>query len=419
MALASLDISDDNPPAFIPGDWIGKNKIYDSTTLPLYVLQARTDAFAIPEDVQATLLPLPTLPVIDFIDQLLPTKDPPTLLGIKPKEWFSMHGPTHSALEIIRHRPLPHVDVLRSLEEQAGQLWLDGMQSVRDPRYTGGEYFPLWALTFWKEATFVLDAQLEWEASGAWLTSVIRSCSDSNVITELKAARTRLSNLHWNGKISAGLVPATELTQLLGPRWVSGDLVDLMIQNLPTRFGSVTSTGAMVFVAGTSTLVEIQRGSRNKCFGGKKLPLLYRFERGVRAKQYVRMVFPAFINSNHWIVFHVDTKNSILEYAESLRDTGIAPNPNALVKGVQRWLKSSFGRAFTFKGPTMAQNTQPDTHACALFAVGAIAHAVFGQPLLKGSQDIMYERVRWFLTLAPSRDAIHVHVRNTLLVNQV
>ncbi|KAI1793767.1 hypothetical protein LXA43DRAFT_205394 [Ganoderma leucocontextum] len=418
MALASLDISDDNPPAFIAGDWIGKNKIYDSTTLPLYVLQARTDAFAIPEDVQAALLPLPTLPVIDFIDQSLPTKDPPTLLGIKPKEWFSMHGPTHGALEILRHRPLPHVDVLRSLEEQAGQLWLDGMQSVRDPRYTGGEYFPLWVLTFWKEAAFVLDAQLEWEASGAWLTSVIRSCSDSNVIMELKAARTRLSNLPWNGKISAGLVPATELTQLLGPRWVSGDLVDLMIQNLPARFGSVTSTGAMVFVAGTSTMVEIQRGFRNQCFGGKKLPLLHRFERGVRAKQYVRMVFPAFINSNHWIVFHVDTKNLILEYgesidcktltggtnlpiAESLRDTGIAPNPNALVKDVQRWLKSSFGRAFTFKGPTMAQNTQPDTHACALFAVGAIAHAVFGQPL------------------APKRDAVHVHVRNALLVNRV
>ncbi|KAI1793754.1 hypothetical protein LXA43DRAFT_1000352 [Ganoderma leucocontextum] len=309
MALASLDISDDNPPAFIAGDWIGKNKIYDSTTLPLYVLQARTDAFAIPEDVQAALLPLPTLPVIDFIDQSLPTKDPPTLLGIKPKEWFSMHGPTHGALEILRHRPLPHVDVLRSLEEQAGQLWLDGMQS-------SGRKPPSCLMPNWSGRRAVhgshppLEPTLEWEDQRR-----ARPCNRAHTT--------------------------------------------------PARFGSVTSTGAMVFVAGTSTL-------------------LHRFERGVRAKQYVRMVFPAFINSNHWIVFHVDTKNLILPIAESLRDTGIAPNPNA--SRVPQWRRT---------------RSQTPMH------VRYLRLALLHMPCL-GNRF-----------LAPKRDAVHVHVRNALLVNRV
>lgn len=50
----------------------------------------------------------------------------------------------------LLERPLPPLYVLKELDKIASQQWLNGMQSIKDPRYNHGtEYFPLCALTFW------------------------------------------------------------------------------------------------------------------------------------------------------------------------------------------------------------------------------------------------------------------------------
>lgn len=98
--------------------------------------------------------------------------------------------------------------------------------------------------------------------------------------------------------------------------------------------------------------------------------------------------------------------------ADSLARAIQAPSPKDEIKAIQAWLKACFaGSRFTFDGPTMQQAVQPDMDSCGVYAVGAVAHAVFGDPLPTPT-SIVDLRVAWFRELAGGliRQKVSLHV---------
>ncbi len=57
-------------------------------------------------------------------------------------------------------RPIPCDKHLRALEQDFGQMWLDGAQSIIDPRFNDGrERLPLWMVGFWREMANIVRDQ--------------------------------------------------------------------------------------------------------------------------------------------------------------------------------------------------------------------------------------------------------------------
>jgi hypothetical protein len=73
-------------------------------------------------------------------------------------------------------------------------------------------------------------------------------------------------------------------------------------------------------------------------------------------------------------------------------------NQKELMAAVKRWLESQFDGEWTNKGRSLPIGCQLDSYSCAICAINAIAHAVFGDQLWE-QKRASCERATWFTTL--------------------
>jgi hypothetical protein len=71
------------------------------------------------------------------------------------------------------------------------------------------------------------------------------------------------------------------------------------------------------------------------------------------------------------------------------------------MKAVKRWLQSQFNGTWVNKGNSLSIGTQYDGNSCAICAINAIAHAIFGDQLWEQKMAGI-ARAEWFATLVNS-----------------
>lgn len=146
---------------FKPEEWIGKH--IDYTTVPLYVMLARNEYETVPAGFQK-FYPSPSLSIESFSCFPLPTSSY-ALSSYSSSKWFSNEKPvtwTFGELrKLLYSRSLPTLQELERLHQDFGQQWLNGAQSVCDPRVNAGkDRLPLWFWTVWWDMTHYVEVQI-------------------------------------------------------------------------------------------------------------------------------------------------------------------------------------------------------------------------------------------------------------------
>lgn len=284
-----------HPPIFNPNEWIGKGKIFDIKIIPQSVLDAHSATLVIPPT-YLEHIPSPDLSVTDFLKTSLPTRSP-TIVIVKVKHWFS-HDLPDSDVSYLKTRSIPSANFLTELNKAFGQAWLDGAQSLVDPRYNDGkDRLPLWTMTWWRELTAAVCAQSAWRKSEEWLSKVSKT---GEAAVTMAHAQDLFPAVPWkgNGGRSASVL---EFTNLLGTGWITDELIDMMMAHLAHRARAQFHV-KRVFIA-NSRLAEAIKGITPS---GNTPPLLSKCQDQIVTLNYELLLFPAHVHGNHWVAVAID-----------------------------------------------------------------------------------------------------------------
>ncbi|KAJ6613245.1 hypothetical protein B0H10DRAFT_2275035 [Mycena sp. CBHHK59/15] len=262
-SAALLDI-DDCPP-FVPSDWIGVGRTY-SGELPFEVISAKNAVLRIPTDATAHLIPPSTLSVAKFAKLDLPRHSSELAFG-QSQTWFSKDAPTTDTL-LLKNRHIPPRAVLDLLTRKFPHAWLDGVQSISDPRLNdGADRFPLWSLTFWKDMSEIIGQQVTWRRSIRWLEN------EGYRLAENGSCRPH----------DGGFSYASGIRSRVSGQGHGGP---------PRLFG------------GSDRVT----GSKVRSNTKKNSPLLHLYKAEVKEKKKERLYFPANVGDSHWVAGNIDFK---------------------------------------------------------------------------------------------------------------
>ncbi|KAH9835199.1 uncharacterized protein C8Q71DRAFT_858853 [Rhodofomes roseus] len=394
-----VDLTTDDQ-VFNAKDWIGVGKTWPQD-VPGYLQEARSKVFTIPREWSA-IFPEHDLPVLDFVAWSLP----PVSFDIRfthPGTWFTQDV-SNTDVTVLMERSLPSRDYVESLEKASNQAWLNGAQSMHDLRYNDRrERLPLYTLTAWHDLLEIRDAQQSWKSSRSWLAHVRK---DPSLAAGAVEAEKLLLSLSWDKPCSTPprlgartcLTSTRTLNRLLDDKaWISGSLMDAMIEHVNRRLQDKRELAFEVLIASHVVMQQLRRAVSLHDYGQKNVPMLARFEQRVKLDRYERLYLPVFVHNCHWIAVEVNFSQSTIAYGDSLHDM---PAPDAEIEVIQHWLRVRFAwLRFKDLGNSLAHGRQHDKNQCGMCAVNTITHAVFGDKLWEKSRSCL-ERLLWFNKLA-------------------
>ncbi|KAJ3538768.1 hypothetical protein NM688_g6473 [Phlebia brevispora] len=364
---------------FDPSLWINQNKLYPRNP-PLSVAEARN--------------------LTRFLKIWLPAQSEYGL-PYKVDLWFSKEPPITDPA-ILLMRPIPATRTLHLLHAISGQKWFDGCQSICDPRYNGGaERFPLGVVEFWKSLAQIKDQQRGWHETVSWILELVSKPATTDAFNIRHLAlytQSLLSQLPWNAKVKLYNITTTtaDLSRLIGMRSLSDTNLDMILAFLNCTLSSHLNRSRAAAIGSIALMQEMLRGANAKNFSTTHA--LRTLEARVTAKpestRLCDLYVPAFVNSGHWIMVHVDFVEGIIEYGDSLN---LRQQVTRELQAVEAWLYSFLRRKFKLRGNTLPHGNQNDMHSCGLFAVNMVLHALQGTKLLKHA-DVPFQRLRWFTT---------------------
>ena len=310
----------DEPPTFRREEWIGQNKAYSRKDLPYFVIDACTKALAIPSR-EMTKFPAQNISVTDLLKKFLPPRSS-ALITSKPSTWFSKEKP-HSNLDCLVDRPIPSDDFLDKLNDDTGQAWLDGAQSIIDQRFNDGrDRLPLFAVTYWREMSRVVRARTAWMKCERWLGVTPDPRIQNEDMTQVfDDARAFLPGLGWDTPVSAldTRLSTMEFTKLLGSEWISTSLVQMMVDNLCTRVRADPQVASSTIIGGPGFAQTLDHAFLDKkIYSRTTTPLLCRYEQHIKDTNMEHFYFPAHVNTNHWITVYTNFKKQEFSYGECL-----------------------------------------------------------------------------------------------------
>ncbi|KAJ6525333.1 hypothetical protein B0H19DRAFT_1276130 [Mycena capillaripes] len=110
------------------------------------------------------------MPVAEFLTVQLPyVLDDDAPFPKESSSWFSVELPNCGEDIVWTLGSIPPLDLVRQLENDISQAWLDGAQSSIVDHTEPTRRLPLWNLTFFRKIIELLAAQKVWKESDAWL----------------------------------------------------------------------------------------------------------------------------------------------------------------------------------------------------------------------------------------------------------
>jgi len=304
---------------FVDTHWIRAGKDYN--TVPLSVTLAANERLAIPGIVLASL-PATALPVIEFLSCTLPRVSVDTI-STKIQMWFSQEPPSIVHVhEIFVSRPIPSNEFVSRLSKAVGQAWLDGAQSVIDCRFNNGnERLPLWAIAYWTKILELRGIQSLWQSSVDWLDKEEKGQKAKGPVSDdLIGVRTLLhTSVAWDSTMPHcnGMTSTSKLSRFLGPRWLSNDNIDMMVEELVLDLQGdkdrshiqVVSLNFPNAISNVVTNLARLPSARTKSFLGQ-------IERKVNDEGLQKLYFPLYVSGNHWIACEIDFKKKTFAFGK-------------------------------------------------------------------------------------------------------
>ncbi|TFK17385.1 hypothetical protein FA15DRAFT_661488 [Coprinopsis marcescibilis] len=275
---------------FIEKEWIRVGKEFQSfQDIPTHVRNAFDMKLKLPEDTQDQL-PLPTLSIQDFIQvDLLGMEEGLNMMKIS--RWFSANKPCTDIACLLK-RTVPSTKLISELELNAMQCWLDGN---------------------WRKGETCRD----------WMKPIVSGGAHGRVLESLHqyGRGTKLSGFQGQATLDM-------LSALLGKAWVTGHIVDLMIEQLTTRNNANNERAA---IAPYTFIHQITQEAYLAKDGAK---LLLKYEKLVKDNHIDSIYFPIHVNRNHWIAGYVHFRKG-----DSLAKTG-CQKPTKQMEYLKKWIQN-------------------------------------------------------------------------------
>lgn len=304
-----LDVDKDAGLVFNATKWIGCGRTYKD--VPIYVCEALTSIRKIPDAVIASCIPNPQVPIIEFINFPLP-KQSSELITTRPMAWFSTDPPDENAIQLLLSRTIPPKAFLDKMDADMGQAWFDGNISIIDHRVNGGsDRLPMWAPTYWQKISKLISMQTDWKRAKSWVDTNAQKLSGFPTSDIIFAAQA------WNSPLyrSSDLTTHT-LAQLLADRWLSDDIMLLMVGHLQDRLQQNPVLDASTIIAPSLFYTVIEKAAKTNKFD---FLALQRVEDQIKYGKRRHLWMGGFIGGNHEIALRIDFEKKELAYGVLLR----------------------------------------------------------------------------------------------------
>ncbi|KAF9448062.1 hypothetical protein P691DRAFT_760258 [Macrolepiota fuliginosa MF-IS2] len=166
---------------------------------------------------------------------------------------------------------------------------------------------------------------------------------------------------------------------LLGDEWLSDEIISTIVEELKmTGEGTLVEDWLFAWTLKDCMGKEgLEEKSGGACFD--ESGLLQRVAKKIEQHKLERLIFPAHVHGNHWIVCFVDFQQREVGYGDSFATK--MQLLTSMVNALHAWLAHLKYSTFINTGNTLPCLTQDDTFNCGMFAMNTLQHQVAGMPL--------------------------------------
>ncbi|KAF7291093.1 hypothetical protein MKEN_01491200 [Mycena kentingensis (nom. inval.)] len=394
-----LDLAEEENLPFVPSEWLGLGHTYRN--VPQHVANALLRVLE-PPSALLDKLPSRELDVVAFCSPSLHVPAvSQSLIAVKSDRWFSKDPPsTLDAADIWRtlcREGIPPKNVVTQLRADVGQAWLDGAQSLRDPRQNSKKRLPLHILKIYAELRDIIEARELLRASMASLRlSLKRNTS------RYSSAEDILEHFEWGRETVHGSfkLPLYRLAPLLQHVMLHDEITEALVHGLRTRLAAdplLSSKHHLCASRAYNVLVQISTAGSMPP-DGHVPKVLREVEDKVRISPGCQVWFPIYCaGALHQTMLRIDFQSGKVEFGDTIR----GGKPWAVIEnGVRIWLRKRFReRSFDFVGITLKSGKQDDGISCVPASLNIFSHEVFGDELWSPEKRDIH-RIELFLVLA-------------------
>ncbi|KAJ7022261.1 hypothetical protein C8F04DRAFT_1272809 [Mycena alexandri] len=244
-------------------DWLDNGKKWASA--PPMLRKIAAVVFAVPQELEFTLLPSPSLSIAKMLDFMLPLEHLSSNTP-KPTQYFSRMAPDISDSDLllrVRCLPIPDKKTVHKLQACSRQAWMDGVQSVMYSHLSGVKsHFPPWIISYWAAVIDIKrNARLPLGKCRDWIRGFTKLGSknpDRSVLAQ--QALLMLTMVPWGCSKPAGLSdsePFYTLWCFLGTHWLLGSQMDDMLELLRYKIDTSPTLMLNTRTSGTTLMPKI------------------------------------------------------------------------------------------------------------------------------------------------------------------
>jgi len=363
------------------------------------------------------LIPSASITVSSLLKMDLPTPLYPSAVNLRPAELCITDVATRWTVKELMKVPIPPRAWLSGLEIALKKKWLTRarVNSAQHPTISG-LYLPLWAGNFWYSLVGSAEQKEEWRRAEDWVSGRMQDM-------KVYEARDLMGRIPWGMRVWA-LAGADSssfvgvLARLLSTGWLGERHLDTLASYLNFRASRDRKGTGECWVGDvylSIRLKEVYRAAKKSISDDWDLK---KYRDTITTNGYKRLLFPANLNDNHWIVFSVDLIKHEFRYGapphfsehgcththppplcvpgDSFGNRGPNTDLQHICRGLANWLSVMFGASFEDLGNTLPIGRQEDAHSCGICVVNAMEHAMFGVPLFR-DRDRYGLRVWYFV----------------------
>lgn len=257
-----------------------------------------------------TYLPDSKLTINELLEYHFPS---PSSTLVWDTDIISHHPPNETA-DIFITRPIPsnpHLDAIAAaLKKVKGST---NVRSIIDWDHKGS-YLPLYAFSVWRELAYAYNKRDTWNRACNWLEKQRNRAKCTEVCD---STREILGKMEWGAslRVFGGVSTVNTLATLLSDAWLDDKLIDMFMAHLLDW-----SKRAKLPSACTVTTLEfswsILSAYNNLTPTKRSQDILKYFSEKFQKNEITHLFFPAHVDDEHWVAFHLDLEKGLLEYGE-------------------------------------------------------------------------------------------------------
>jgi hypothetical protein len=297
-------------------------------------------------------------------------------------DFFDHTEPAKDIEDILFFLALPTCAMLATMNQEFGQAWFDGKQSIRT-RINPDVAYPFWVLTYWGVMLDACESKNAWLRAETWLNGRGKTAEEA---TLKLTVRGLWSVLQWHGSLAAfGDVQPIRLAAIFSSNYLGTDIVDALVSLLSFRLrlsDDPMSNNTLIvdtnFASFLGMLLPIVNGAAAGPIHSSSSAQSYLKKYGAwfHDKDHRHLHLVLYRPPEHWTACSLDFSARTIRYGDSLG----WKRPKEFFDALEFWLHNSGHPKFVVTDDLPCAK-QTDGFNCPIIAVNTIAHNALGDPL--------------------------------------